>query len=60
VIAQTILLTNQQTLVAAQISEMTSAVQLILALRGGWDRSQLPTPQQVTQKPAKAETTIRH
>jgi outer membrane protein TolC len=60
VIAQTILLTNQQTLVAAQISEMTSAVQLILALGGGWDRSQLPTPEQVTQKPAKAETTIRH
>jgi NodT family efflux transporter outer membrane factor (OMF) lipoprotein len=60
VIAQTTLLTNQQTLVSAQISEMTSAVQLILALGGGWDRSQLPTVHQVTEKPPKAETTIHH
>jgi NodT family efflux transporter outer membrane factor (OMF) lipoprotein len=58
VIAQTTLLSNQQTLVATQVSEMTSAVQLILALGGGWDRSQLPTPEQVTRKPTKAETTI--
>jgi NodT family efflux transporter outer membrane factor (OMF) lipoprotein len=60
VIAQTTLLTNQQTLVAAQVSGMTSAVQLILALGGGWDRSQLPTPQQVAEKPAKADTAIQH
>jgi NodT family efflux transporter outer membrane factor (OMF) lipoprotein len=60
VIAQTTLLTNQQTLVTAQVSEMISAVQLILSLGGGWDRSQLPTPQQVTQKPAKADITIQH
>jgi NodT family efflux transporter outer membrane factor (OMF) lipoprotein len=60
VIVQTTLLTNQQNLVSAQISEMTSAVQLILALGGGWDRSQLPTPPQVSEKPTKSETTIRH
>jgi NodT family efflux transporter outer membrane factor (OMF) lipoprotein len=60
VIAQTTLLANQQTLVGSQISEMTSAVQLILALGGSWDRSQLPTTEQVTQKPSKAETTVRH
>ncbi len=59
VISQTTLLANQQNLVAAQISEMTSAVQLILALGGGWDRSQLPTPHQVTERPTKSETTIR-
>ena len=59
VIAQTTLLSNQQTLVTSQVSEMTSAVQLIMALGGGWDRSQLPTPEQVTQKPTKADTTIR-
>ena len=58
VIAQTNLLTNQQTLIAAQVSEMTSAVQLIPALGGGWYRSQLPTPEQVTQKPTKADTTM--
>ncbi len=38
---------------------MTSAVQLVLALGGGWDRSQLPTPKQVTQKPSKADTKIK-
>ena len=59
VIAQTTLLSNQQTLVMTQVSEMTAAVQLIMALGGGWDRSQLPTPQQVTQKPSKAETKIQ-
>jgi NodT family efflux transporter outer membrane factor (OMF) lipoprotein len=58
VIAQTTLLSNQLSLVTAQVSEMTAAVQLITALGGGWDRSQLPTPAQVTQKPTKAETTI--
>jgi NodT family efflux transporter outer membrane factor (OMF) lipoprotein len=60
VIAQTTLLTNQQTLVTSRVSEMVSAVQLIMALGGGWDRSQLPTEEQVTAKPAKADTTIIH
>jgi NodT family efflux transporter outer membrane factor (OMF) lipoprotein len=59
VIAQNTLLSNQQTLVLTQVSEMTAAVQLIMALGGGWDRSQLPTPRQVTQKPSKAETKIQ-
>jgi NodT family efflux transporter outer membrane factor (OMF) lipoprotein len=59
VIAQTTLLSNQQALVMTQVSEMTAAVQLIMALGGGWDRSQLPTPKQVTQKPPKAETKIQ-
>jgi outer membrane protein TolC len=58
VIAQTTLLTNQLSLATSQVSEMTAAVQLITALGGGWDRSQLPTPMQVTRKPTKAETTI--
>ena len=58
VIAQTTLLTNQQTLVSCASVGDDLAVQLILALGGGWDRSQLPTPQQVTQKPGKADTTI--
>jgi NodT family efflux transporter outer membrane factor (OMF) lipoprotein len=60
VIAQTTLLTNQQALVTAQVSEMVAAVQLITALGGGWDRSQLPTPKQVTEKPGKADTKIIH
>jgi NodT family efflux transporter outer membrane factor (OMF) lipoprotein len=58
-IAQTTLLANQQSLATLKIQQMTASVQLIEALGGGWDRSQLPTPSQVTQKPSKAETAIR-
>jgi len=60
VIAQTTLLSNQEALVTTQVAEMTAAVQLITALGGGWDRSQLPTPEQVTKKPTKAERQIQH
>jgi NodT family efflux transporter outer membrane factor (OMF) lipoprotein len=60
IIAQTTLLSNQQTLTNLQVQEMTASVQLIEALGGGWDRSQLPTPAQVTQKPSKSETKIQH
>jgi len=60
VTAQTTLLADQQTLVTTQMSEMTSTVQLILALGGGWDRSELPTVEQVTTKPMKSETEIQH
>jgi NodT family efflux transporter outer membrane factor (OMF) lipoprotein len=57
-IAQTTVLGDQQTLNALQVQQMTSAVALVEALGGGWDRSQLPNPQQVTEKPAKSETAI--
>jgi NodT family efflux transporter outer membrane factor (OMF) lipoprotein len=60
VTAQTTLLSNQQSSAALQVQEMTASVQLIEALGGGWDRSLLPTPAQVTQKPSKAETAIQH
>jgi NodT family efflux transporter outer membrane factor (OMF) lipoprotein len=56
---QTTLLADQQTLVNIQVQQMTGAVQLIQALGGGWDRSQLPTPEQVTQKPTAPETKIQ-
>src|SRR6202046_2515338 len=52
-IAQTTVLADQQTLNALQVQEMTSAVSLVEALGGGWDRSQLPDTHQVTQKPPK-------
>jgi hypothetical protein len=42
------------------VQEMTASVQLIESLGGGWERSQLPTPAQITQKPSKAETVIQH
>jgi NodT family efflux transporter outer membrane factor (OMF) lipoprotein len=57
--AQTALLSNQQVLAALQIQQMTASVQLIQALGGGWDKSQLPTPAQVTEKPSRAETRIQ-
>ena len=60
VIAQTTLLSNRQSLAALQVQEMTASVQLIEALGGGWDRSQLPTPARITEKPSKSETTIQH
>jgi NodT family efflux transporter outer membrane factor (OMF) lipoprotein len=55
VIAQTTLLSDQQTAATLQIQQMTYAVSLIQALGGGWDTTQLPTPAQVTQKLTKAE-----
>jgi outer membrane protein TolC len=45
--AQTTLLSNQQTAVNLRIQQMTSSVQLIEALGGGWDTSLIPTPSQV-------------
>jgi NodT family efflux transporter outer membrane factor (OMF) lipoprotein len=60
VTAETTLLLNRQSLTALQVQQMTASVQLIEALGGGWDRSQLPTPLQVTEKSSKAETTIQH
>jgi NodT family efflux transporter outer membrane factor (OMF) lipoprotein len=54
-IAQTTLLTDQQQLASLHTQEMTASVQLIEALGGGWDRSQLPTPAQVSKKVTKSE-----
>jgi NodT family efflux transporter outer membrane factor (OMF) lipoprotein len=55
VIAQTTLLNNQSTLNSLEVSQMISTVQLVQALGGGWDRSQLPTPAQVGAKTSNAE-----
>jgi outer membrane protein TolC len=50
VTAQTTLLGDQVTLNSLHVQEMMSAVQLVQALGGGWDSSQLPTPAQVGAK----------
>ena len=47
--AETTLLTNQQTAVNLRTEQMTSAVDLIEALGGGWDVNQLPTMRAVAQ-----------
>ena len=59
VTAQTTLLNNQQTLATLHVQEMTASVQLIEALGGGWDRSQLPSPAEVSKKLDKSDTTIQ-
>ena len=59
VTAQTTLLSDQQTLATLHTQEMTASVQLIEALGGGWDASQLPTPAQVSKRLTKSETTIQ-
>jgi NodT family efflux transporter outer membrane factor (OMF) lipoprotein len=48
--AETTLLSDQQTEVTLRVSELTAAVQLIQALGGGWDNSQLPSPDEVTSQ----------
>ncbi len=47
---QTTLLGDQTTQVSLRVTEMTAAVELIQALGGGWNASQLPTPKNVTAK----------
>ena len=54
--AQSTLLNDQQAVYTSQISVMTSAVQLVQALGGGWSATDLPTPKQVEAKPSKTET----
>jgi NodT family efflux transporter outer membrane factor (OMF) lipoprotein len=58
--AQNTLLGDQQSLVTLQTQRMTSEVQLIVALGGGWDLSQLPSPAQVSEKVPANQTTIVH
>jgi NodT family efflux transporter outer membrane factor (OMF) lipoprotein len=59
VTAQNTLLSDQQTLATLHTEEMTASVQLIEALGGGWNRSQLPTPAQVSQKLTPGDTGIQ-
>jgi NodT family efflux transporter outer membrane factor (OMF) lipoprotein len=54
-VAQSTLLSDQQTLASLRTQAMTASVQLIEALGGGWDRSQLPTPEQVSGRVNKSE-----
>ncbi len=51
IVAQTALLNNRQTLVNIRAQLMTASVQLIEALGGGWDVSQLPS-KKLTENPS--------
>ncbi len=59
VTAQATLLSDQQSLAGLHTQAMTASVQLIQALGGGWDTTQLPTPAQVSAKMTPAETAIQ-
>jgi len=54
-IAQTTLLSSQQNLASLRTQAMTASVQLIQALGGGWDRSELPSPAQVSGRITKSQ-----
>jgi hypothetical protein len=47
--AQATLLSNQRTAVNLQMQQMTTSVELIKALGGGWNQSELPTPKQLVK-----------
>jgi NodT family efflux transporter outer membrane factor (OMF) lipoprotein len=51
IVAQTALLSDQETAVSLRMEQMTSSVQLIEALGGGWDASQLPSAASMIAKP---------
>ena len=46
--AQNTLLADEQTLVNLRVSELVAAVQLVQALGGGWNMTNLPTPDETT------------
>jgi outer membrane protein TolC len=48
--AQSTLLANQQTAITLRVQQMTSSVQLIEALGGGWNVNQLPSEHEVRAK----------
>jgi NodT family efflux transporter outer membrane factor (OMF) lipoprotein len=48
--AQSTLLANQQTVIILRVQQMTSSVQLIEALGGGWNVKQLPSEHEVAAK----------
>ena len=59
VTAQNTLLADRQTLATLHTQEMTASVQLIEALGGGWDSTQLATPEQVSKKLGAGEIEIQ-
>src|SRR5215471_2507506 len=50
VVTQQTLYTNERAALTVRTQQMVSSVNLIMALGGGWDTSQLPTPKDVASK----------
>jgi NodT family efflux transporter outer membrane factor (OMF) lipoprotein len=57
--AQTALLSDQQTAVSFRVQRMLASVQLIKALGGGWDASQIPSPKELGAKLPSASGSTR-
>jgi NodT family efflux transporter outer membrane factor (OMF) lipoprotein len=55
--AQTALLTDQQAAVSFRMQRMVASVQLIKALGGGWDASQIPTSKELGRRIPNASST---
>ena len=55
-VAQTTLLSNQQSLTTLSVQQTVASIELIQALGGGWDLSQLPTTKELSERLNKAET----
>ncbi|MGA8223596.1 MAG: efflux transporter outer membrane subunit [Candidatus Acidiferrales bacterium] len=47
IVAQTTLLNDQQTAVNFRMQQMVASVQLIKALGGGWDATEIPSPKEI-------------
>lgn len=56
--AQTTLLSNRVTQLQIQLRQMTASVNLIMALGGGWDASDLPQVREVSRSPKPITTQI--
>jgi len=54
--AQTTLLNSQQTAVNFRTQQMVASVQLIKALGGGWEASQIPSPQDLGKRPPSGDS----
>jgi outer membrane protein TolC len=52
IVAQTVLLNDRQGAVNFRMQEMVASVQLIKALGGGWDSTQIPSPKEIGSKPS--------
>src|SRR5208283_3554848 len=57
---QTALLSTREVLVTAHIQQMVSAVLLVEALGGGWQKSDLPSVKQVSEKAADSDRKIQN
>ena len=57
--AQTLLLNTEQSAVTFRVQRMVASVQLIKALGGSWNISEIPSPQDLKAKPTRSSNTSK-